>query len=105
METGQLITLENDIEFETFGGNTLKAKEGDKGFITHNGSVRLITGQAQGKIIVTDIKPNGIDYYSIAHLIFRRLDVELELGEILTDNDIGVLDCIAYIEGVIEDIF
>ncbi|SQB31576.1 hypothetical protein [Clostridium sporogenes] len=27
METGQLITLEKDIEFKTFGGNTLKAKK------------------------------------------------------------------------------
>lgn len=84
MKIGELIKLDKDIDVKTFGGNILKA---------------------QNKIITTEIEPKGIDHSSIAQLIFRRINIELDLGDLLKDNDIEPKDCIDLIESVIEDIF
>ena len=105
MKIGELIKLDKDINVKTFGGNILKAKKGDRGFITQDGSIYLLDGRAQNKIITTEIEPRGIDYSSIAQLIFRRINIELDLGDLLKDNDIEPKDCIDLIESVIEDIF
>lgn len=105
MKIGELIKLDKDIDIQTFGGNILKAQKGDSGVITQDGSIYLLDGRAQNKIITTEIEPKGIDYSSIAQLIFRRINIELDLGELLKDNDIDSKDCIDLIESVIEDIF
>lgn len=102
---GELVTIKKDITLKTFSGFGLKAKTGDKGIVTKNGDVYLITGEAQNKFITTDIQVKGIDCNSIAGLIFRRLDMELNLGEMLEDYDIENKDFIEYIGSMLEDIF
>ena len=46
----------------------------------------------------------GYDTKSIAQLIFRRLNLELNLGDILNENDIEVNDFIELTESMLDDI-
>jgi hypothetical protein len=103
---GQIVTVKEDFEIETaIGGKKLQVKEGDKGFVDSRGFIHYTSGKARGKIqVFKDCEVKGYAHNDIASLIFKRLNCEVNLLEMLEDNDIDQNDFTDLIEDILMDI-
>lgn len=107
IKIGQEVTVQEDFEIEAaLSKNKIIVKAGDKGFVDGEGFIHYITGAARGKIhTVNNLIPKGYDHENIARLIFKRLNNEFNLKDLLEDMDIQAKDFTDEIEDVLTDIF
>lgn len=98
LKLGQIITIDKDHDIESIITNTkIQVKAGDKAVVTKQG-IKYLTGQAKGMVNLSDIDTGGIDFDSIAKLVYRRLSLNHDLDTFIDDYDIDkdyLLDDIA----------
>ncbi|EPY2295890.1 hypothetical protein ACXATC_003560 [Clostridium sporogenes] len=104
---GEMIRIKEDFEIKTaIRENTIQVKEGDTGFMDSKGMIHYLTGEARNKIQkIDDIEVKGYDYESIAKLIFKRLNIEYNICEMLENEGIEGHEFRDTIEDVLTDIF
>ena len=106
MKIGANYVVKNTFGVETVLGNkNLIVNEGDTGVVTGSGAVYMLTGEARGKLISTDTKVSGFDTENISKLIYKRLNSEFNLREVLEENDISKFDFMERMEEILEVIF
>jgi len=104
---GEIVTITDDFEIKGAidNNNTILVKSGDTGFIDSKGLIHYMTGKARGKIQnIEDIEVKGYDYESISKLIYKRLNAEYDIGEMLENEDIDKIDFMETIEDMLSDI-
>jgi hypothetical protein len=104
---GEIIIITDGFEIKGAIDNkdTIQVKSGDTGFIDSNGLIHYLTGKARGKIQkIEDIEIKGYDYESISKIIYKRLNAEYSLGEMLENEDIDKIDFVETIEDMLSDI-
>lgn len=100
---GEIIKITNDFEIKSaLGGYIKQVKKGDTGFIDSKGSIHYLTGEARDKIQkIDDIELKGYDYESITNLIYKRLNCEFDIDNMLDDSDI---DEVEHFKDIIKDV-
>ena len=102
---GSIVEIEQDIQVtKILTGENKMIKAGTTTVVDANGDLFVLTGTEQNTIVNQGYKVNGYATKSIAQLIFRRLNFELNLGDILNENDIEVNDFIDITESMLIDI-
>lgn len=106
-KVGEIIKIKEEFEIKTsIGENTIPVKKGDTGFMDSKGMIHYLTGEARNKIQkIDDIEVKGYDYESIAKLIFKRLNIEYNICEMLENEGIEGHEFRDTIEDVLTDIF
>lgn len=105
---GQEVVVDENFTIQSvITSKTMEVKMGDKGIIDSEGNLHLKTGNAKGKIIPYTEKENlkGYDIQNIAQMIFKRLNDEFHLADIIYAYDIEKEDFIDAIESVFYDYF
>lgn len=69
-------------------------KAGTIAVVNSDRDLYSLTGTEQNTLLNKGYEVNGYDNNSIAKLIFRRLNYELNLGEVLEDHNITIADFI-----------
>ena len=102
---GSIIKIKEDINIKKIvSGQDRIVKAGTTAVVNSDGDLYILTGTEQNTILNQHLEVYGYDHTSIAELIFRRLNLEIDLGDILEESDFSNNDCIEIIESVLEDI-
>lgn len=107
---GGEIEIIDNFELESMlSKEVVNVKAGDKAIVRANGSIRYLTGEAQGMMqkLKDDVEVVQVyDYENIAKVILNRLNGYLGLAEIIEDAGAEISDSeiIDEIEDVLSDI-
>lgn len=102
---GSIVKIEKDIQVtKILSGENKAIEAGTTTVVNADGDLFVLTGTEQNTIVNRGYEVYGYDTKSIAQLIFRRLNLELNLGDILNENDIEVNDFIELTESMLDDI-
>lgn len=102
---GSIVKIEKDIHVTNVANREDKVVEaGTTTVVNSDGDLFVLTGTEQNTIVNQGYDVYGYDTTSIAQLIFRRLNFELHLGDILNENNIEVSDFIELTESMLDDI-
>lgn len=103
---GQEIKIQGDMIVKSYLKRTiLKVNKGDLGVINSRKSVRLLTGEAIGKIIKIDnIELKGFDYNNISKIILNNLLTNTGIGETMEDYCISDDEISEVIEDTLREI-
>lgn len=102
---GSIVKFEKDIQVKNVLSKKNKViKAGTTAVVRVDGDLFVLTGTEQNTIVNRGHEVYGYDTKSIAQLIFRRLNLELNLEDILNENDVEVNDFIELTESMLDDI-
>lgn len=103
---GEIVTIKEGFEIKTaIGENTIQVKKGDTGLVDSRGMIHYLTGEARDKIQKIDgVEVKGYDYESISKLIFKRLNAEYNICEMLENEGIEGHGFRDTVEDVLSDI-
>lgn len=102
---GSIIKISEDIDVKrVVSGKDRIIKAGTTAVVNSNGDLFILTGTEQNTILSKGYEVYGYDTKSISELILRRLNLEINLGDILEENDIDRSDFIELIESMLDDI-
>lgn len=74
---GEVISFNENIEIKSIiEDGFISVKCEDKGVIDNNGDITMLSGQAIGKRINSEINVKGYDYNNIAELLFDSINTE-----------------------------
>ena len=104
-QIGSIIKIGENVPVKKIiSGKDKVIKAETKAVVNSNGDLFILTGTEQNTIVSQGYEVYGYDTKSIAQLIFRRLNFELNLRDILNENDVEVNDFIEITESMLEDI-
>lgn len=101
---GEIFQLEEDCKIKTLLGKEKTINKGTKCIVIKEGMVLILTGISQNNIVNFNLDVKGIDYEGISQTILRRLDLELNIRDILYEEGItSVRDILDSIEKVLKE--
>ncbi len=102
---GSIVKISEDIEVKrVISGSNRTIKAGTTAVVNSDGDLFILTGTEQNTTLNKGYEVYGYDTKSIAELILRRLNFEINLGDILEENDIDRSDFIELTESMLDDI-
>ena len=102
---GSIVKISEDIKVKrVVSGRDRIIKAGTTAVVNSNGDLFILTGTEQNTTLSKGYEVYGYDPKSIAELILRRLNFEINLGDILEENDIDRNDFIELTESMLDDI-
>ena len=104
LKIGQTIEFLENKEVETLFGRKISIKAGDEAIITGRKQMRIISGEGRGLIEKVDEKVEGYDHENIVDMIFKRLNTQFNIGNILESEDILIRDFKAEIADLLEEV-
>lgn len=87
-------------------GKEIAVKPGDRGYVDLKGWVHYTTGEARGKMHKVYEKDEvvGCDTYAIASMIESRLNMEIQLRDMLDDFGVPEEDFIDMVDSILMDV-
>lgn len=104
-QIGSIVKIGEDTPVKRIiSGEDRVIKAGTKAVVNSDGDLYILSGIEQNTILNKHLEVYGYDHKSIAQCIYRRLNFELNLGEMLEEYDIDSNDFIEITESMLEDI-